>query len=143
MPGYMMTTTGRKNTVEILVLFAVPLIFVLAYVLPSYPRLLLAPACGFKMMTGIECPGCGMTRSFAALVHGRVRESINAHPLGIVLALWLAYNFGRATSTTISGISPRALITPFGRDIIVGAFLAAVLFQWIVRLVTSFLSSAL
>jgi hypothetical protein len=28
------------------------------------------PACPFRAMTGLDCPGCGMTRGLRALVHG-------------------------------------------------------------------------
>jgi hypothetical protein len=36
----------------------------------------------------IQCPGCGLTRSFVLLTHGRIGESLATHRLGIVLYLY-------------------------------------------------------
>lgn len=36
-------------------------------------------SCFFKSHFGIECPGCGMQRSFIALLRGNIEESINYH----------------------------------------------------------------
>jgi len=30
------------------------------------------PLCGFRALTGAECPSCGMTRSFLAIGHGQL-----------------------------------------------------------------------
>jgi hypothetical protein len=46
----------------------------------------LPPMCGSRALLGIECPGCGLTRSFVALAGGDVRESIRLHRLGWLLA---------------------------------------------------------
>ena len=35
----------------------------------------LLPACPFRTVTGIRCPGCGTTRSFIAMGHGRLAEA--------------------------------------------------------------------
>jgi Protein of unknown function (DUF2752) len=43
--------------------------------------------CTMRRMTGINCPGCGLTRSFIALAHGDVRSSWLYNPAGI---LWFA-----------------------------------------------------
>ena len=41
--------------------------------------------CPFKMLTGLPCPGCGMTRSVVTLLHGDLGASLFYHPLGIVI----------------------------------------------------------
>jgi hypothetical protein len=44
--------------------------------------------CLFKWATGIDCPGCGITRSVMALLGGHWAESFRFHPAGpIVLAI--------------------------------------------------------
>ncbi|MCC6176859.1 MAG: DUF2752 domain-containing protein [Chloroflexi bacterium] len=40
--------------------------------------------CPFKVMTGLPCPGCGLTRSVVFLLHGDLTASLYFHPLGIV-----------------------------------------------------------
>lgn len=45
------------------------------------------PACGFRTLTGIPCPGCGLTTSFVHLTHGEWVDAAFANPLGV--PLWL------------------------------------------------------
>jgi hypothetical protein len=45
------------------------------------------PPCPFRVMTHLPCPGCGMTRSVAALLHGNLALSFRYHPLGAPLVL--------------------------------------------------------
>ena len=40
--------------------------------------------CLFRSLTGIPCPGCGMTRGFVAMGHGRFLEAWQVHPLAPV-----------------------------------------------------------
>ena len=44
------------------------------------------PACGFRLVTGYPCPGCGMTTSFACFVRGDFAASAEANPAGLLLA---------------------------------------------------------
>jgi len=45
------------------------------------------PICMFKLMTGMPCPGCGLTRSVVALLHGDLTTSLHFHPLGVLFVL--------------------------------------------------------
>lgn len=50
--------------------------------------------CAFKLASGLDCPGCGMTRALSALLHGDVDTAVVLHPLVVVVfpimvALWL------------------------------------------------------
>jgi hypothetical protein len=52
--------------------------------------------CPFRLMTGLPCPGCGLTRSWVYLVHGEWSDAVAANPFGfvtlgatIVLMLWV------------------------------------------------------
>ena len=45
------------------------------------------------MLTGLPCPGCGLTRAFVCLSHGHFAQSLHWHPIGwlvyaILLLLW-------------------------------------------------------
>lgn len=49
------------------------------------------PLCLWNNLTGIDCPGCGLTRSFTWMGHGDVVASFDRHRLGPVLylAVWV------------------------------------------------------
>ena len=53
--------------------------------------------CLFHVVTGAYCPGCGGTRAFLALLHGRVADSIRLNPLVLYMAVsipsFLLYQF--------------------------------------------------
>lgn len=46
------------------------------------------PMCGSRMMFGIDCPGCGLTRSFVAIASGDIVGSLQFHRIGWLM--WLA-----------------------------------------------------
>ena len=51
------------------------------------------PGCLFHRLTGLECPGCGMTRATYAALHGRFGEALRFNPLGMIvltaLGVWV------------------------------------------------------
>jgi hypothetical protein len=47
------------------------------------------PECNFVRLTGLPCPSCGMTTSFALLMHGDLGNSLRANPVGTLLAVCL------------------------------------------------------
>ncbi len=51
------------------------------------PSINLPTLCGSRALFGIECPGCGLTRSFLALAAGDLTASLGYHRLGWLLAL--------------------------------------------------------
>lgn len=48
---------------------------------------LLHIGCPLKFITGISCPGCGMTRAYNALLHLDINLAIHYHPLFILAPL--------------------------------------------------------
>lgn len=48
------------------------------------------PLCIVKALTGLECPGCGMTRSFLLIGHGRLAAAAKMHPAGLPAFLIVA-----------------------------------------------------
>lgn len=45
------------------------------------------PPCAFRALTGIPCPSCGMTTSFAFVVRGRLLSAAWTNPGGCLLAV--------------------------------------------------------
>lgn len=45
--------------------------------------------CPFRGLTGLSCPGCGMTRACTHFMHGDLWSSIEFHPMGWLLIVWM------------------------------------------------------
>ena len=41
--------------------------------------------CSFHALTGLSCPGCGLTRAFCAISRGQILEAWSLHPFSIPL----------------------------------------------------------
>ena len=48
------------------------------------------PLCLVKGLTGLDCPGCGMTRAFLLIGHGRFADAVGMHPASIPAYLIMA-----------------------------------------------------
>src|SRR5579875_2934793 len=92
------------------------------------------PPCNFYFVTGLPCPACGMTTSFALLIHGDLRNSLRANAVGTLLAgfclllipwclasaIWQRTLFIRSVERTLT--------------LVVLAFLSLMLLRWIIVL---------
>lgn len=94
---------------------------------PDDPRL---TVCLLRRSTGVDCPGCGMTRALSALVHGEWALSWRLHPLSIPVAieavgLWLGWGWALLRRKPLPG----------GRfwGVLVTVHVVAFLAVWIVR----------
>src|SRR5476651_1521895 len=47
------------------------------------------PVCVFHQLTGLNCPGCGMTRAFYALLHGNFLPALKDNALFIFTIAFL------------------------------------------------------
>ncbi len=84
--------------------------------------------CLFHRATGVACPGCGLTRSVAALGRGDLAGSWRWHPLGAILAVetGLLWVLVRVAPGGLFRLAPRIALAT-------GTLL---LLAWIVRLAT-------
>jgi hypothetical protein len=92
------------------------------------------PPCTFYTLTGLPCPSCGMTTSFALLVRGDVINSLRANAVGTLLALfWLAL-IPWSLVTALRGrlVWIRSLERALTRTLIV--FMTLLLLRWAVVL---------
>jgi hypothetical protein len=60
--------------------------------LGTHTALGMAP-CGFQQWTGIPCPTCGMTTSWAWFARGNLAASLWVQPMGTVLAVMAVFGF--------------------------------------------------
>ena len=44
------------------------------------------PPCGFRLFTGMPCPGCGGTTAFVLAAHGHLLQALRVHVAGAVAA---------------------------------------------------------
>jgi hypothetical protein len=49
--------------------------------------------CSFKNLTGLPCPGCGLTRSIVAGLHGDFKASLMYHRLGLLTLAYVCLQF--------------------------------------------------
>ncbi len=61
------------------------------------------PACPFHTLTGLNCPGCGLTRGFHALLHGDVLTALYFNALLPVYVLFFLYLFVLLGSVLVRG----------------------------------------
>ena len=78
-----------------------------AWVLYTYPPVTSGfyPQCVFRQATGLDCPGCGITRALHALLHGRVGEAFRFNPM--LFAMMIAGGF--SLPSVLRGETPRFL----------------------------------
>jgi Protein of unknown function (DUF2752) len=93
--------------------------------------------CLFRRITGLACPGCGLTRAFVALSRGDFTAAIAFHPLAPVLAVeaaiaWLLWG-------AISLGFRRRAASPWDRIALANG--AALLVLWAVRIASGTLPS--
>jgi len=71
--------------------------------------------CGFRRLTGQECPGCGLTRSFSFMAHGHLRAAFNTHMLGPLAFALLAVQIPLRAWRLWRPVADHEVTTPAGR----------------------------
>ena len=56
-------------------------------------RIILPETCIFQNLTGLPCPGCGMTRSITSAVRGDISGSLSHHRLGLLTMIYILSQF--------------------------------------------------
>jgi hypothetical protein len=66
-------------------------------VLLPWSDIALPETCNFHSTFGLDCPGCGLTRSFIHLAHGRPAHALKLNPLSIPLFIYVLSQIPLAT----------------------------------------------
>lgn len=87
-------------------------------------------ACQFEERTGLPCPTCGMTTSFAFFIRGQILASFFIQPMGMILAGLCAMTFWAAAYIAISGGPAHRLFRYLPTSRLLFVFFALVLLAW-------------
>ena len=87
--------------------------------------------CVFRGLTGVPCPGCGLTRGVAWLMRGKIGRAAEYHPLAPLLAVEAVVGWVLA-GLVLAGFMRRP---PERRlHLLLWLHLAALLAVWVMRL---------
>jgi len=86
-------TVSRSDAEGIMLFAAFTGLLSVSFISPSFAEGLM-PHCLFRLLTGIPCPGCGMTRTFHMIGHGNFTDAFLMNPAGpaafmLVVMLWV------------------------------------------------------
>jgi len=70
------------------------------------------PSCPFRLLTGLQCPGCGSTRAVHQLLHGHPLVAFELNPLLMISLPFLGFALWTYTRPGKSAGSPRLSIPP-------------------------------
>ncbi|MCB1259518.1 MAG: DUF2752 domain-containing protein [Acidimicrobiales bacterium] len=70
------------------------------------------PACYFKEITGLDCPGCGLTRAAHALLLGDPLRALNHNVLSLIVFPVLLYAYIAWFAGTLGWKLPQLKMTP-------------------------------
>lgn len=88
------------------------------------------PLCYFHQVTGLNCPGCGLTRAFFYFFKGDFHHALVMNALCPVLVLWFSLYFFQNLYLLRFGRKPE-WFTPQGNRIISRLFLILFVGQWL------------
>lgn len=97
---------------------------------PSNPGAAFYPSCPFNSLTGLYCPGCGMTRGLHHLTHGHFLTALNYNALMMLMLPFAAYAL---VSYALVAARGRGLPMPFTRPVYVKALFWIMLGFWVLR----------
>jgi hypothetical protein len=85
------------------------------------------------LVLGLPCPGCGLTRAFCLMTHGRFAEALTYHALAPAMLGYMAFLWGYKILESVRGTPP-----PLPTSRIGAAAGLAVAGFWLVRLALFF-----
>ena len=90
----------------------------------------LYPPCPFRLLTGLNCPGCGTLRGLHQLLHGHPLAALGLNPLLILMLPVMAYIF---LSSALVAARGRGLPRVSPPPALIRAIFLVVIAFWILR----------
>jgi len=90
--------------------------------------------CIFRVFTGIPCPTCGMTTSFAHMTRLEVKDAFVVQPFGALLCFCAAVLAPVGAVLALSGAGPRPRVPS---EWILGPVLVLLIAGWIYKVLTT------
>ncbi len=98
----------------------------------------LPETCTLYARFGIDCPGCGLTRSFISLARGDLRTAWELSPVSLLMFAYTAVQIPLALAhLSRASRSLLGVLTQWNQVAFV-ALLLALLLQWVIRIVFDF-----
>lgn len=88
------------------------------------------PACPFKALTNLHCPGCGTLRGLHELLHGHLGTAFGLNPLMVLSLPFVAFSIIKYIAAGILGLTERRIFIPAG---VIWLLLGFIILFWILR----------
>ncbi len=95
------------------------------------------PPCGFLVVTGYRCPGCGLTTSFANMMDLAPLAALQANPFGVLLFISVVLFMGVALWGLMRGAPVFSTLERLRADRVALGLSVAALVNWVVVLLRS------
>jgi hypothetical protein len=79
---------------------------------PASPANQFFPKCPFRLVTGLQCPGCGSTRACYQLVHLHPLAAFKLNPLMVMTLPFIVYGLLGFTRSAVTGKPYRRVFIP-------------------------------
>ena len=88
---------------------------------------------------GIDCPGCGLTRTFIHMAHGQWSSAWQTNPVGMLVFVFACLHIPMGAAQVIFRMR-NTVIESWGKwcDWCIAGLLIALLLQWAMRLIVKF-----
>ncbi len=91
------------------------------------------PKCTFHSLTGLHCPGCGLTRSVHSALNGRFAQAFVYNALGVILVPYLVVSVARSLWAWLWDTPPRPGRRTWVQTKLPWAFAIVLILFWILR----------
>lgn len=105
-------------------------------VLLPVQSIVLPETCTMHARFGIDCPGCGLTRSFIYLAHGRFADAYALNPASLLVFLYVVWQLPLAVLYAAAPLHRATLLCLRWNQIGLIGLLGLLILQWLWRLVS-------